>query len=49
MNMINTEVPLRRFGQPGEIADLVVFLASDRAAFITGSCVIADGGQTRSL
>jgi 3-oxoacyl-[acyl-carrier protein] reductase len=49
MRMIETEVPLRRFGQPEEIADLVVFLASDRAEFITGACVIADGGQTRSF
>jgi 3-oxoacyl-[acyl-carrier protein] reductase len=46
---IDTEVPLRRFGRPEEIADLVAFLSSDRAAFITGSCVIADGGQTRSM
>lgn len=46
---IESEVPLRRFGQPEEIADLIVFLSSDRAAFITGSCVVADGGQTRSI
>ena len=44
---IETEVPLQRFGTPEEIADLVVFLASDRAAFITGACFVADGGQTR--
>ncbi len=46
---IDAEVPLRRFGRPEEIADLVVFLSSDRASFITGSCVVADGGQTRSV
>jgi 3-oxoacyl-[acyl-carrier protein] reductase len=46
---IATEVPLQRFGSPEEIADLVVFLASDRAAFITGACVVADGGQTRGV
>jgi 3-oxoacyl-[acyl-carrier protein] reductase len=46
---IEAEVPLRRFGRPEEIADLIVFLSSDRAAFITGSCVVADGGQTRSV
>lgn len=45
---IDAEVPLRRFGRPEEIADLILFLSSDRAAFITGSCVVADGGQTRS-
>ena len=48
MHYIENEVPLQRFGRPEEIADLVAFLASDRAAFITGACVVADGGQTRS-
>jgi 3-oxoacyl-[acyl-carrier protein] reductase len=46
--MIDAEVPLKRFGTPDEIAAIVVFLASPRAAFVTGSCVVADGGQTRS-
>lgn len=46
---INAEVPLQRFGTPEEIADLVVFLASERSAFTTGACVIADGGQTRQI
>ena len=45
---IESEVPLKRFGTPEEIAALVVFLSSERAAFITGACVVADGGQTRS-
>ena len=46
---IRSEVPLQRFGRPEEIADAVVFLASDRARFITGACLTVDGGQTRSL
>ena len=46
--MINREVPLQRFGSPEEIANVVVFLASERASFVTGSCVVVDGGQTRS-
>ena len=46
---VEAEVPLRRFGRPEEIADLVVFLSSERASFITGSCVVADGGQTRGV
>ncbi len=46
--MIDAEVPLKRFGTPEEIAAVVVFLASPRAAFVTGSCVVVDGGQTRS-
>jgi 3-oxoacyl-[acyl-carrier protein] reductase len=46
---IQSEVSLQRFGQPEEIADAVVFLASERASFITGACLVVDGGQTRSL
>ena len=46
---IAREVPLGRFGTPEEIADAVAFLASDRASFITGTCLVADGGQTRSF
>lgn len=38
-----------RFGQPDEIAALVAFLASPRAAFCHGSILDADGGQTRTL
>ena len=49
MQFIRTDVPLQRFGQPEEIADLIVFLSSDRSSFITGSCVVVDGGQTRSI
>jgi 3-oxoacyl-[acyl-carrier protein] reductase len=45
---IRTEVPLQRFAHPAEIADAVVFLASERASFITGACLVVDGGQTRS-
>lgn len=47
--MISEDVPLRRFGRPEEVADVIVFLCSDRAAFITGACVVADGGQTRGI
>jgi 3-oxoacyl-[acyl-carrier protein] reductase len=42
-------IPLRRLGTPREIADVVCFLASDRAAYVTGTVVPVDGGLTRSL
>jgi 3-oxoacyl-[acyl-carrier protein] reductase len=44
---VGAEVPLGRFGTPEEIGSVVAFLASDRASFVTGACVVADGGQTR--
>ncbi len=37
---------MNRFGVPEEVADVIVFLASLRASFITGTTVIVDGGQT---
>jgi 3-oxoacyl-[acyl-carrier protein] reductase len=45
--MLEREVPLRRLGTPEEIAAAVVFLASARAAFITGTDLTADAGQSR--
>lgn len=41
---IQNRIPLKRFGQPEDIANLVTFLASDEAAFITGSEYNIDGG-----
>jgi 3-oxoacyl-[acyl-carrier protein] reductase len=47
-DMLAREVPLRRLGTPAEIADVVSFLASPRASFITGTVIVADGGQLRA-
>jgi len=38
--------PLRRLGEPRDIGGIAAFLASDAAAFITGQCIVADGGVT---
>ena len=42
-------IPLGRLGVPTDIAELVGFLVSDRAAWITGSNFIADGGESPDL
>ena len=47
--MLQTTVPMKRFGTPQEIADAAAFLCSARASFITGSVLRVDGGQTVSL
>ncbi len=46
---IDAQTPLRRWSQPDDIADVVVFLASDAARFITGETISADGGMARTL
>jgi acetoacetyl-CoA reductase len=39
------QIPVGRLGEPGEIADLVAYLASDKAGFITGADIAINGGQ----
>jgi len=43
------DIPLKRNGKPEEFANLVVFLASERASYITGTAIQIDGGVIRSL
>ncbi len=45
---IRLGIAMGRFGTPEEVANLVVFLASPRASWITGACINIDGGQTKS-
>ena len=46
---VKQAMPLGRFGRPEEIANMVVFLASDRASLVTGTCINVDGCQSFSL
>ena len=43
------EIPFGRFGRPEEVGDVVAFLCSPRASWVTGACLPIDGGQSRAL
>jgi 3-oxoacyl-[acyl-carrier protein] reductase len=41
----SNEIPLRRLARPEEVADAIVWLASDRASYVTGQTILVDGGR----
>ncbi len=49
IEQVNALTPLRRWGQPEDIADAVAFLASDAARFVTGETICVDGGMARTI
>jgi len=42
-------IPLKRMGSPSDIANLIAFLVSDEAAYITGQTIVIDGGLTAGI
>ena len=46
---VKHEIPMGRFGRPEEVGDVVAFLASRRASWISGTSVVVDGCQSRAF
>lgn len=44
-----SEIPMKRIGDPAEFADMVTFLSSANASYVTGQSIAIDGGWVRSL
>ena len=48
-DFVAREIPSGRFGRPEEVGDVVAFVASPRASWITGTSIVVDGGQSRAF
>ena len=44
-----SQIPMGRLGEPEEFAAVVAFLSSDRASYVTGTCLAIDGGVVKGL
>jgi 3-oxoacyl-[acyl-carrier protein] reductase len=49
MESVARSIPMGRLGRPEELADVIVFLCSERASYVTGATISVDGGLTRGL
>jgi 3-oxoacyl-[acyl-carrier protein] reductase len=49
LKRFQADIPLGRFGTPEELADVITFLVSPRAAYVTGTTLVVDGGRSRSI
>jgi 3-oxoacyl-[acyl-carrier protein] reductase len=47
--LIAKDIPMKRLGQPEELAAVIAFLASERASYMTGQSIVVDGGLVKSL
>ena len=45
----SADIPMGRVGSPEEFANMLVFLASERASYVTGTCIQVDGGLIKSV
>jgi 3-oxoacyl-[acyl-carrier protein] reductase len=48
-DFVNREIPFGKFGEPQHIADMVVFLSSARAQWVSGAAIVVDGAQSRAM
>jgi 3-oxoacyl-[acyl-carrier protein] reductase len=44
-NELKSQIPMKRIGEPEDVANLAIFLASDKASYITGEVIRVDGGM----